>query len=118
MRSMSLLLLTARWAPARPRRSPAARAEAEAHLNKLLAGKVAGQAARCLPHYRADDMVVIDDNTVVFKRRPDRLSQRLPGRRLLATSAAAFTRWSPRSVGGTGLCRGDIAEVLDTSSTG
>ena len=44
--------------------APATRsAEAEAEFQKLIAGKVAGQPIGCLPSYRSNDMVTIDDNT-------------------------------------------------------
>ena len=35
-------------------------------VQELLANRVANRPVPCLPHYRADNMVVIDDNTVVF----------------------------------------------------
>ena len=34
---------------------------------KLLAGKVAGKPISCLPTYRANDMVMIDEQTIAFR---------------------------------------------------
>ena len=41
--------------------------EAEAELAHALAGRVAGPPVRCIPTYRADDMKIIDDSTILFK---------------------------------------------------
>src|SRR5215210_1856632 len=67
MRSMSLLIMAAALGSCATGPEPARTAEAEAHLNTLLVGKVAAAPISCLPHYRSNDMVVIDDGTVVFK---------------------------------------------------
>lgn len=114
MRSMSLLLMAAAatactTAPEEPRT-----AKAEAHLQKLLAGKSAGPAISCLSHHRADNMVVVDDNTVVFRDGATVYRNDFQGgqcSRLGSGFYAMYTRTS-----GTGLCRGDIAQVIDTTS--
>ena len=46
---------------------PERTAEAEAQLTKALAGRVAGTPVKCIPTYRADDMDIIDDWTILFK---------------------------------------------------
>ena len=47
---------------------PAARtADKQAEFMQLLGGKVAQAPISCLPHYHANDMRVIDENTIVFR---------------------------------------------------
>ena len=116
MRSMSLLLITATigsCAPVQPvERTP----QAEAHLQTLLSGKVAGPPVSCLPEYRANDMVVIDDSTILFRdgRRTIYRNDLQGGScsRLGSGNYALLTR----RTGGIGLCRGDIAEVKDLTN--
>lgn len=115
MRSMSLLLLAATVSscstvPPEPRS-----ARAEAHLQTLLAGRVANQPMTCLPHYRADNMVVIDDNTVLFRNGRTVYRNDFQGG-TCSRLGSGFYALLTRSSGGTGLCRGDIAEVVDTTS--
>jgi hypothetical protein len=114
MRSMSLLLLTAALGSCATGPQPGRTAEAQAHLNNLLAGKVAARPISCLPHYNANDMVVIDDGTVVFKNgrtvyRNDFEGGSCPN---LGQGNFALITKTPSS----GLCRGDIAEVRDLSA--
>ena len=115
MRSMSLLLLTAALGGCMAAPEPPRTAKAEAHLQKLLAGKAAGPARSCLPEYRSDNMVVIDDNTVVFRDGRTVYRNDFVGggcSRLGSGYYALLTR----RMGGSGLCRGDIAEVKDLTS--
>ena len=61
---MAAVLLTAcSTAPAEQVRSP----QAEEELAKKLAGRVAGEPVRCIPTYRANDMHIIDDWTILFE---------------------------------------------------
>ena len=115
MRSMSLLLLTVALGACTTGPQPGRTAKAEAHLQQVLAGKVPGPGRSCLPHYRADNMVVIDDNTILF--RDGRTVYRNDFRGgTCSRLGSGFYALLTRSSGGTGLCRGDIAEVVDTSS--
>ena len=61
--SAAILLAGCSTTPSQPERS----AEAEAHLTKALAGRVAGAPIKCIPTYRANDMDIIDDWTILFK---------------------------------------------------
>jgi hypothetical protein len=115
MRAIALLLLgglvgsctTGSQAPSRSARS-------EQHYQQLLAGKVAQPPVTCLPSYNANDMVVIDENTVAFRIGSGRL--------YLAHMQGPCNGLSPggpyalltRQFGSAGLCRGDIAQVIDT----
>lgn len=115
MRCMSLLLLTAALGACTTGPQPGRSAEAEAHLQQLLAGKVAARPISCLAHYRSNDMVVIDDNTVVFKNGRTVYRNDFQGG-ACANLGRGFYALVTRTSGGLGLCRGDIAEILDTSS--
>jgi hypothetical protein len=114
MRCVSLLLASAilgscTTAAAPPMRS----ARAEQQYQQLLAGKVAQPDVSCLPSYRANDMVVIDENTVAFKASPSRI--------YVAHMRGACTNLGggpyalvTHQYGTSGLCHGDIAQVMDT----
>jgi hypothetical protein len=93
--------------------TPTRTAEAQVKLDKLIAGKTAGAPITCLPHYRADDMVRIDDSTIAFEQGSRVYVNHLRGEcsNLKNNFYALVTRGN-----GMGLCRGDIAEVRDTST--
>ena len=94
--------------------SQAFAARQQAKLAALTAGKVAGTPLSCLPTYRRNDMVIIDDNTVAFRdgRRRVYVNHMLGGcNGLQYGHNALVTRTTT-----TQLCRGDIAEVFDTSA--
>src|SRR5262245_40752097 len=61
--SCAALLASCTTAPAQVTRS----AEAQQSLDKALAGRVAGTPVKCIPTYRANDMQIIDDWTILFK---------------------------------------------------
>ena len=114
MRGISLLLLSATLAsctatPPQPMRS----ARAQAQYAQLLAGKVAGKPVSCLPSYKSNDMVTIDDNTIAFKQgtRTVYVNHMRGGCSNLSAGPYALLT---RQIGGSGLCRGDIAQVVDT----
>lgn len=89
-------------------------AEAQAELDKALAGRVAGTPVNCLPSYRASDMQIIDDWTILFKDGSTIYLQNprggCPGignrRNILVT----------RLHGTTQLCSGDINHLVDPVS--
>ena len=93
--------------------APTRSTEAQAELNKLVAGKIAGAPLTCLQHYRANDMVRIDDSTVAFKQGRRVYVNHLIGAcsNLDSNFYALVTRSN-----GIGLCRGDIAHVQDVST--
>ena len=114
MRSMSLMLLAATLGACTTGPEPGRTAGDQAHLDKLLAGKAPAAAISCLPHYRANDMVVIDDHTVVFKDGRTVYRNDFQGGACSNLGHGGYALVT-RSVT-PGLCRGDIAEVFDTSS--
>lgn len=88
-------------------------AKAQATYDKLLAGKTAGRPAKCLPLQRSNDMVVIDDDTILYRNgRTTYVNKPLGSCNLLSRGSYALVT---RSVGSQ-LCRGDIATVTDISS--
>jgi hypothetical protein len=115
MRSISLLIagtLLASCTTAPPP-MPTRTAKSEQQFQQLLAGKVAQAPINCLPSYNANDMIVIDEDTVAFRVGADRV--------YLAHMQGGCTNLRPngpyalltRQFGGSGLCRGDIAQVID-----
>ena len=98
-----------------PQPAPVRSVEAEQHLNKLLAGKTAGQPLNCLPAWRSNDMVVVDDNTVVFRDSSSRVYvNNFRGAGCSNLGSGWYALLTRRS--GSTLCSGEIAEVIDTSS--
>lgn len=98
-----------------PPRSPMVDQKAQARLAQLLDGKVAGQPQSCLPNYRANDMIVIDDYTIAFRDGANRVwvTKPMGGCNLLGTGSYTLVT---RQVGAMGLCRGDIGQVVDLTT--
>ncbi|MEO5971882.1 MAG: hypothetical protein ABIP91_00750 [Sphingomicrobium sp.] len=114
---MSLLIAAAALGACTTAPQPETRsAKAEAHLQKLLAGKVAGPPMTCLPHYRSNDMVVIDDNTLIFRSGSRRVYRNdLQGGGCSRIGSGHYALLT-RLYGGSSLCRGQIAEVVDVAN--
>jgi hypothetical protein len=89
--------------------------QAEAHLQQLLTGRVPGPPVSCLPDYRSNDMVVIDDSTVLFRDGRTVYRNDFQGG-ACNHLCSAFYALLTRRFGGVGLCRGDIAQVIDTGT--
>ena len=88
-------------------------AKAQATYDKMLAGKSAGRAEKCLPLQRSNDMVVIDDDTILYRDgRTTYVNQPLGSCNLLGRGSYALVTRST----GSQLCRGDIANVVDAST--
>ena len=98
------------YAPAQ--QAPMVDQRAQARLNQLLAGKVPGRPQSCLAHFRADDMVVIDDCTIAFRDGTNRVWINKPPGGCNLLSAGPYALVTHTSIGST--CRGDIASVMDT----
>jgi len=82
-------------------------------MDSLVSGKVAGPPVSCLPSYNSNDMSIIDGRTVAFRVGTGTvyMVQLNEGCGLLGSGSYALLT---RSFGGSGLCRGDIAQVFDT----
>ena len=93
---------------------PVRSAQDQAKYLQLIEGRVAGAPLNCLPSWNADDMRVIDDQTLVFGERSNRLyvaNLQSPCDNVGQPGYALVTR-TP----GSGMCSGDIATVVQTSS--
>lgn len=86
--------------------------EGQQKLERILAGKVAGPPVSCLPSYRANDMVAIDEDTVIFKQGSGRAYVAHLQGGCNNLGRAPYTLLT-RQVGTLGLCHGDIATVVD-----
>ena len=113
MRGLSLILLSAMLAGCTATaEQPIRTAKGQEEYQRLIAGKVAGQPISCLPVYRANDMVVIDEQTVAFRQGGNRVYiAHMPGG-CSNLGRAPYTMVT-RQVGSQGLCRGDIATIVD-----
>ena len=94
-----------------PQQMAQAQAQSQMKLNKLLAGKVPGAPQSCLPTYRQNDMVVIDDYTIAFRDGVNRVWINHPPGGCNMLGAGSYTLITHSS--GIGLCRGDIGQVTD-----
>lgn len=112
MRGLSLALVAATLASCSTA-PPPPNPRAEVRLRQQLAGRVAGKSVSCLPSRRADNMVIIDDNRILFRDGSTVYLSRLQGgcSHLGWGSYALVTRTPTTS-----LCRGDIAHVADLST--
>ena len=94
---------------------PVRSAQSQAEYLKAIEGRVAGAPMNCLPSWDANDMRVIDDQTIVFGERSNRVyvaNLQSPCDNLDAPGYALVTQ----RPGGPGMCSGDIATVVQTTS--
>src|SRR5574338_1225840 len=112
MRGIALLLIGAGLGscatqPPQPTRT----AQSQMRYQQLLAGKVAEAPVSCLRSYNANDMEVIDESTIAFKVGTRRVYvNHMQGG--CANLGGPYTLVT-HGFGGQGLCRGDIAQVVD-----
>ena len=66
MRSIPILFAAVALSGCTMAPEPGRSADAEATLDRMLAGRVAGPAVTCLPYGR-DEMTTVDQNTILFK---------------------------------------------------
>lgn len=114
MRVLGLLLIASTLSACATAPQPMARSErAQARLQEELAGLAAGQPQSCIPSWRADQMTVIDDNTILFRETAGRVWRNDPegSCHLLGMGYTLVLRST-----GSSLCRGEIGEVTDLRS--
>jgi Family of unknown function (DUF6491) len=89
--------------------------EKQQELQRLTAGKTAGAPVSCLQNYNATDQRIIDDRTVAYPlgARTVYVMQLSPGCHMLGSGNYALLT---KQFGGMGMCRGDIVQVIDTTS--
>ena len=115
MRGIALLLIGATLASCAAAPQPGRSARAENRFQQLLAGKAAGPAVSCLPSYRANDMVVIDDQTIAFRDGSRRVYVANLSHSCTNLGSGHYALVTKR-YGGSGLCRGDIGQVADLTT--
>jgi hypothetical protein len=116
MRSISLLLIAAALGSCSTVPQPATRsAAAQRDFEAAIAGKVPGTPISCLPSYNASDMSVIDGRTLSFRDGGATTTIMHLGEGC-GELGRANTALLTRQFGSSRLCRGDIAQVIDTSN--
>ena len=121
MRNLTVLLLLSAAAltscmtgPPPPPEPPSPQAMAD--LQRLTQGKVPGTPIACLPNQYANDMRIIDGQTLGFKVGGGGSSAYVvhltPGCELITRGHYAL---AGRQIG-SGLCRGDIQQVIDNGT--
>lgn len=117
MRMISALVAAAALASCTtaPPPLPTRTAQSQQEFQQLLIGKVAQAPISCLPHYRSGDMRVIDDNTIAFRDGSSRVyvAHMQGGCTNLGRPGYALLT---KQYGSADLCRGDIAQVVDTQN--
>lgn len=116
MRGLSALLIGATLAGcAATAEQPMRSVQKQQEYQRLIAGKTAGPTVSCLPTYNANDMIVIDEQTVAFRQGGNRVYvAHMPGgcNNLGRPPYVMVTR----QFGTAQLCRGDIARIVDTTN--
>ena len=108
--SAAAALASCSTTPVQEARSPKAQQE----LVQALAGRVAGKPVNCLPNYRANDMQIIDDWTILFK---DGRTVYLQTPRGGCPGIASRRNVLVTRLWGSGqLCSGDISHLIDPTS--
>ncbi len=87
----------------------------EMRLARALAGKVADRPVSCLPPHRRNDSEVIDRDTILYRDGRTSYVQHTSGS-CYPHGARGGTYLVIRQVGSARLCRGDIAQVVDSTS--
>ncbi|RST29657.1 hypothetical protein HMF7854_01550 [Sphingomonas ginkgonis] len=113
--AIPLLLLTGLAAcSAYPADPPTRSARAQAQIARELAGRVPGKPVSCLSNWRSNDMVTVDDRTLLFRNGRTTYVNHLRG----SCTNLGFGGYAllTKQFGGLGLCDGDVARVIDTAS--
>lgn len=88
-------------------------ADKQRDFEMLVGGKVAQAPISCLPHYRSGDMRVIDDETIAFRDGSYRTYVTHMRGACNGLGGGHYTLVT-KQFGSADLCRGDIAQVVDT----
>ena len=86
----------------------------EARLAQALAGKVAGAPINCLPTYRTNQMEVIDRDTLLYRDGRTSYIQHTNGHCYPNGPRGGYYLVTRQF--GSSICRGDIAQVVDSAS--
>src|SRR5688500_13192502 len=116
MRTLCLILASAAEIAGCTTAPPQPRSLADQqHLQRLLAGKTPGAPQSCLPSYRPSDMVIIDDDTILFRDGRRRVWRSEMSGHCAMLGSGHYTLVT-RSFGGRGPCGGDIAQLADLAT--
>ncbi|GLR46561.1 hypothetical protein [Sphingomonas astaxanthinifaciens] len=97
---------------ATPREAYVRSPDAEKELARWLDGRVAGKPQTCLPSFRSQDMIVIDERTILFRDGANRVWRNDVNGPCSGLGRPGYALLTKQF--GTGLCRGEIAQVVDT----
>lgn len=112
MRSISLLLIAPALASCSMGVEPPVRsAQADARLQQMLAGKVAGPPMSCLPNRMANNMMVVDAETIAFRDGSRVYVNNLSGGCGMLGGSRTLVLRNPTG----SLCSGQIAEIVDVN---
>jgi hypothetical protein len=95
--------------------APAPSLQAQTKAQQLLAGKVALAPISCIPARKANDFVVIDENTLAYKDGTSRVYINHTNGSC-AQASQGHTALVSRQTGQEGPCSGDVVQVVDTLS--
>ncbi|WP_205479667.1 hypothetical protein [Sphingomonas arenae] len=116
MRSLLLLPLLASVAACAASANDQPRsAKAQQELDRYLTGKVAGSPQTCLPTFRRDDMVVIDEKTILFRDGSRRVWRNDPAGGCIGLGRPGVAMVT-RTFGSGELCRGEIVRMTDLTN--
>lgn len=89
--------------------------QAQQQLDRYLAGKVAGSPQSCLATFRRDNMITVDERTILFRDGANRVYRNDPpgGCNGLGRPGIAMVT---RTFGTSQLCRGDIVHMTDLTA--
>ena len=116
MRIIAALAASAALASCATAPEPSTRtAVAQRDYETLIAGKIQAAPLTCLPGFERFDMQVIDGRTVAYSlgNKSTYMVQLSQGCGALGSGGYTLVT---RQLGGTGLCRGDSASVVDLAS--
>jgi hypothetical protein len=92
---------------------PVRSAQGQAEFARLTAGRVAQPPVACLPSYNTNDQTIIDEQTIAYRVNANRIYiAHMQGGGCTGLGRANYTLVT-KTFGGTGLCRGDIAQIAD-----
>lgn len=117
MRGLLVLLVGAMLAGcAATAEQPMRSAQKQQEYERLIAGKVAGPPVSCLPTYNANDMIVIDEQTIAFRQGGNNVYiAHMPAGGCSNLGRPPYTMLT-KQFGTAQLCRGDIARIIDTTN--
>lgn len=87
---------------------------AQQELDRYLVGKVAGRPQACLPTFRRDETITIDERTILFRAGANRVWRNDPpgGCNGLGRPGVSMVTRTPTGQ----LCRGEIVQLVDLTA--